>query len=102
MFAAAALGALGVCAWRAWRRGLVVRVGVLGELSAPTMAVLALACLGVAYHLLAHAFHWGTLKAPMWIAGLVGAGASGLAIVMDAFEGRSSPDAGEGGEEGRR
>lgn len=87
---AGALAGLGVCAWLAWRRGSGAQVGALGRLSAPTMAVAALSCLGVAYHVLAHTFSWGTLRAPMWIAALVGAGATSLAVLLDLIERRSS------------
>ena len=102
MFAAAALAALGVGAWRAWRRGADTRLGPLGRLSPPTMAVAALASLGVAYHLLAHTFSWGTLKAPMWIAALVGAGATGLVVLLDALDGRSAGEDERADDEGAR
>ncbi len=87
--AAAALGALGVAAWLAWRRGRTIDAGALGRLSPPTLAVAALSSLGVAYHAAAHGLGLGTLKAPMWIAALVGLTATALAVLLDAVERRS-------------
>lgn len=95
---AAALGALGVMCWLSWRRGREAHAGVLGPLSPPTLAVLAIASLGVSYHAAAHALALPTLKAPMWIAALVGFAAAAMALLVERWERRS--DAREGGEGG--
>lgn len=84
-----ALGALGVVTWIAWRKGRTVQAGALGPLSPPTLAVVAISCLAVGYHAVAHGLSLATLKAPMWIAALAGISASAIALALDMWERRS-------------
>jgi hypothetical protein len=55
-------------------------------LSLNTLALLGLCALGLGYHLLAHAFAWTTLKAPLAIALPVCVLAPLASILVDAFD----------------
>lgn len=67
--------------------------GALGgaPLSVNTLALVGLAALATAYHLLAHAFAWSTLKAPLSVALGVGAVVVALSVATDALT-REEPD----------
>lgn len=66
------------------------------RLSVNTLALVGLAALATAYHLLAHAFAWATLKAPLGGALLV-AGLVVVATVATDFLARDDDDDGEPG-----
>lgn len=61
------------------------------HLSVNTLALSGLAALATAYHLLAHAFGWATLKAPLSVALGVGAAVVALSVVTDVLT-REDPD----------
>lgn len=61
------------------------------HLSVNTLALSGLAALATAYHLLAHAFGWATLKAPLSVALGVGAAVVALSVATDALT-REDPD----------
>ncbi|TVQ31621.1 MAG: hypothetical protein EA376_09130 [Phycisphaeraceae bacterium] len=66
-----------------------LRLAGVGRLSLPTHVVLALACIGVAYHLAAHPLGWTGLRAPLWIAIVVAVAASLGSIAIDAMQQRA-------------
>ena len=66
-----------------------LRLAGVGRLSLTTHVVLALSCIGVAYHLAAHALGWTGLRAPLWIAIVVAIAASLGSILIDAMQERA-------------
>ena len=65
-----------------------IRLAGVGPLSRVSHTVIALACVGLGYHIAAHAFQW-PLRAPMGTAVAVAAVAVLGSIAIDALEARA-------------
>jgi len=80
----------GVWAWLCARRAeeRFVRLAGVGRLSPATLHAIALACLALGYHIIAHAFEWRTLRAPLRVVAVVGGGAILVSLALDALERR--------------
>jgi len=89
---AAAAGVLGCAALALWRFGAdtrrAQRIGAWAP-SDPTLIVLGLAGLAIAYHLLADAFAWNTLRAPTPIVIGVATVAVAASMLLDAVDARA-------------
>jgi hypothetical protein len=91
--------AAGVLAWISARRRMQSgpTLAGIGPLSRATRYVIALVSLAFAYHIAAAGFDWRTLRAPLWLALLVGLIAVAASLALDAMEGRPGGREGEAG-----
>ena len=104
----AIIGAAGLLALGLWvlrrARGLragdeapSLRLAGVGEVSPVSLQIMGLCCVGVAYHLIVHAFHVPLLRAPWPVAMGVAFAATLLSLLTDAIEnstGSGGSDAG--------